>query len=75
MENNFEIRLINQTDTQAVLDIYKYYVDHTIISFEYEAPLLEAYTQRIKTNTENYPWLVCLCNNKIIGFAYGSIHR
>lgn len=25
MKNNFEIRLINETDTQAVLDIYKYF--------------------------------------------------
>lgn len=75
MENTFEIRLINETDAQAVLAIYKYYVDHTIISFEYEAPSLEEYLQRINVNTEKYPWLVCLYNNKIIGFAYGSTHR
>ncbi|MBK8485201.1 MAG: N-acetyltransferase [Saprospiraceae bacterium] len=75
MYNNFEIRFINETDTQAVLDIYKYYVDHTIISFEYEAPTLEEYRERIRISTEKYPWLICLCNNKIIGFAYGSTYR
>lgn len=75
MNNKFEIRLIKETDTQAVLDIYKYFVDHTIISFEYDAPTLEEYTDRIKTNTTNYPWLVCSFDNKIIGFAYGSTHR
>ncbi len=75
MENTLEIRLINETDAQAVLGIYKYYVDHTIISFEYEAPSLAEYSQRISVNTEKYPWLVCLYNNKIIGFAYGSTHR
>lgn len=75
MKNNFEIRLINETDAQAVLGIYKYYVDHTIISFEYEAPTFEEYLQRIETNTSNYPWLVCAHENKIIGFAYGSTHR
>jgi phosphinothricin acetyltransferase len=75
MENKYSFRLINDTDTQAVLDIYKYYVDNTIISFEYEAPTLEEYADRIKTNTEKYPWLVCLYNNKIIGYAYGSTHR
>ncbi|MBI3233042.1 MAG: N-acetyltransferase, partial [Bacteroidetes bacterium] len=58
-----------------VLAIYKHYVDHTIISFEYEAPSFEEYVERIKTNTSNYPWLVCSCDNKIIGFAYGSTHR
>ena len=75
MKNTFEIRLINEADAQAVLTIYKYYVDHTIISFEYEVPSLEEYLQRINVNTEKYPWLVCLNNNKIIGFAYGSTHR
>jgi phosphinothricin acetyltransferase len=75
MNNNFQIRLIKETDTQAVLDIYKYYVENTIISFEYEAPAFEEYKQRIKTNVENYPWLVCLHNDKIIGYAYGSTHR
>lgn len=75
MKNNFEIRLIIETDTKAVLDIYKYYVDNTIISFEYEAPTLEEYRQRIKINTTNYPCVVCLYNNKIVGFAYGSTHR
>ena len=75
MENTFDIRLINEADAQAVLAIYKYYVDHTIISFEYEAPSLEEYLQRISVNTEKYPWLVCLYKNKIIGFAYGSTHR
>lgn len=75
MENTFDIRLINGADAQAVLAIYKYYVDHTIISFEYEAPSLEEYLQRISVNTEKYPWFVCLYKNKIIGFAYGSTHR
>lgn len=75
MENTFEIRLINESDAHYVLDIYKYYVENSIISFEYEAPSIEEYLQRIRVNTEKYPWLVCLFNNKIKGFAYGSTHR
>lgn len=75
MENKYSIRLIDEADASVVLDIYKYYVENTSISFEYEVPTLEEYTQRIKTNTQKYPWLVCLSNNTIIGFAYGSTHR
>ncbi len=75
MNNNYSIRLITESDAQAVLDIYRPYVLHTIISFEYEPPTLEEYIQRIKTNTEDYPWLVCLYENKIIGYAYASRHR
>ncbi len=75
MNNTFVIRLINESDTLDVLEIYKYYVEHSIISFEYEAPSQEEYLQRMRVNTEKYPWLVCLLNNKIIGFAYGSTYR
>jgi L-amino acid N-acyltransferase YncA len=71
----FKIRLISAEDTEGALDIYRYYVDHTVVSFEYEAPTAEEYLQRINTNTEKYPWLVCLHENKIIGYAYGSTHR
>lgn len=75
MNNNYSIRLITESDAQAVLDIYKPYVLNTIISFEYEVPTLDEYLQRIKTNTEDYPWLVCLYENKIVGYAYASKHR
>jgi L-amino acid N-acyltransferase YncA len=75
MNSKYSIRLITENDVNEVLGIYKYYVDNTVISFEYEAPTHEEYLQRIKTNTENYPWLVCLHEDKIIGFAYCSTHR
>lgn len=75
MSSKYTIRLIQESDTQEVLAIYQYYVENTIISFEYEAPSMEEYLERINVITEKYPWLVCLENNKIIGFAYGSIHR
>jgi phosphinothricin acetyltransferase len=75
MKSKYTLRLIQESDTQEVLAIYQYYVENTFISFEYEAPTMEEYLERIKVNTEKYPWLVCLENNKIIGFAYCSTHR
>ncbi len=75
MNAKYSIRLITKNDADEVLSVYKYYVDNTVVSFEYEAPTKDEYTQRIITNTEKYPWLVCLHNNKIIGFAYASTHR
>ncbi|MES2381101.1 MAG: N-acetyltransferase family protein [Bacteroidota bacterium] len=75
MNNKYSIRLITANDTSEVLAIYKHYVLNTIISFEYEAPSLEEYVQRIKTNTDDYPWLVCTYEDKIIGYAYASKHR
>jgi L-amino acid N-acyltransferase YncA len=75
MSSKFEIRLIQESDAAAVLDIYRFYVDRTVISFEYETPTLDEYVERIKTNTTDYPWLVCLQSDKIIGFAYAGKHR
>lgn len=75
MNNDYTIRLIQEPDLDEVLNIYKYYVDNTVISFEYEAPTKEEYLQRIKTNSSNYAWLVCVKGTEIVGFAYGSTHR
>ncbi|MBC8047367.1 MAG: N-acetyltransferase [Fimbriimonadaceae bacterium] len=74
-ENIFTIRLITESDVSEVLEIYKPYVLNTIISFEYDAPSVEEYLQRIKTITAEYPWLVCSQGNKIIGYAYAGKHR
>ena len=75
MSSQYSIRLITETDVNDVLEIYKPYVLHTIISFEYEVPTTEEFLQRIKTNTAEYPWLVCLEDNKIVGYTYASKHR
>lgn len=75
MDNTFEIRLIKMTDTRDTLEIYKPYVQNTIVSFEYDVPTMEDFTDRIKTATEEFPWLVCLQDEKIIGYAYAHKHR
>jgi phosphinothricin acetyltransferase len=63
-ENEFHIRLIQSRDTDDTLDIYRPYVENTIISFEYEVPSREDWIKRIETNTAEYPWLVCEHQNK-----------
>lgn len=74
-ENKFQIRLIQLRDADETLDIYRPYVENTIISFEYEVPSREDWIKRIETNAAEYPWLVCEHQKKIIGYAYGSKHR
>jgi len=76
MSSTFRIRLIRPSDAQATLNIYAPYVEETIISFEYEAPSLQEWETRIRTNTADYPWLVCETGEgEIVGYAYGSRHR
>ncbi len=75
MKNHFQIRLINDSDAEAVLEVYKPYILKTSITFEYEVPSVAEFSERIKTITAEYPWLVCLQNGEIIGYAYGCKHR
>lgn len=75
MQGEFNIRLIHLNDAQATLEIYRPYVEKTIISFEYDAPGIEEWEARIKTITADYPWIVCEHNNEVIGYAYASRHR
>jgi phosphinothricin acetyltransferase len=75
MENNFEIRFVKENDAPAILEIYKPYVLHTAITFEYDVPAIDEYLEWIKVNTSEYPWLVCTLNEKIVGYAYASKFR
>ena len=75
MADTFTIRLVTENDAKLVLEIYKPYILDTIITFEYEVPTLEEFIRRIKTVSSEYPWLVCLLGNKIVGYAYAGRHR
>jgi L-amino acid N-acyltransferase YncA len=73
--NMVKLRLIDDQDIPAVLDIYSYYVGNTIISFEYEAPKLDEFKERINGIRKTHPFLVAEDANQIVGYAYGSVHR
>lgn len=72
---SFQICLVQDSDASSIADIYRPYVEQTSISFEYEAPTPDEMLHRIRTITTDYPWLVCLEGNTIVGYAYASTHR
>ncbi|HYD21249.1 MAG TPA: GNAT family N-acetyltransferase [Flavipsychrobacter sp.] len=75
MKEHYSIRFIEHSDCASVLDIYSWYVQNTVVSFEYEVPSNEEFLGRIKTHTGKYPWLVCERAGKIIGYAYACDFR
>jgi L-amino acid N-acyltransferase YncA len=75
MNNQFEIRLVEDTDFAGMLAVYAPSVINTAITFEYDVPSLDEYSERIKKIASHYPCLVCELNGEIAGYAYGSIHR
>ena len=69
------IRKVRIEDAQQLLDIYNYYVKHTVITFD-DIPLtLEAFKKKIESIYTFYPFLVYEENNQILGYAYGSKWR
>lgn len=67
------IKLVSEADAAEILEIYEIYVKETAITFEYETPSLDEFRNRIKEISADYPYIVCLSNEKIVGYAYA--HR
>lgn len=72
--SDFVIREANTEDSERLVEIYSYYVLNTAVSFEYEVPGVEEFRERIRKTKEKYPYLVCLKDNKIIGYVYAGAY-
>lgn len=70
-----EIRLATPKDAEALLQIYRFYVENTAISFEYIAPTVAEFQNRIAKTLAEYPYLVAVEDDKIIGYAYAGPFR
>lgn len=66
------IREATLDDAERLREIYGYYVDHTVVTFEYETPSVSEFRGRIAKVLENYPYLVAERSGRIIGFAYAG---
>lgn len=70
-----QIRNVTLNDVQELLDIYSYYVLNTTITFEYETPSMDEFTQRIQKITQKYPYLVATLDDEIVGYAYATSYK
>ena len=66
------IRLLCEKDIPAVLEIYRPYIETSVVTFEYEAPSLLEFTERVHAIQQEFPWLVCEIGGEVIGYAYAS---
>jgi phosphinothricin acetyltransferase len=70
------IRLANPSrDARQIAAIYYPYVVNTHITFESIPPDGSEITCRMKSQEENYPWIVCEHDSELMGFAYGNRFR
>ena len=61
-----EVRLVTPQDAEELLEIYRYYVEHTAITFEYETPSITEFRQRIKQTLKCYPYLAAVEDRKSV---------
>ena len=53
-----KIEIASLEDAQELVEIYRYYVEKTAITFEYEVPSVEEFKQRMVHVMEKYPYLL-----------------
>lgn len=69
------IRLATEHDVDQIAAIYAPIVRDTVISFEFEPPSVDEMRQRIRSITQQFPWLVCDREGEVLGYAYAGKHR
>ena len=70
------IRLADpKRDARQVAAIYYPYVINTPITFESEPPDGNDMSSRMENVLTSYPWLVCVHDDEVMGYAYGSQFR
>ena len=70
------IRLADpKRDARQVAAIYYPYVINTPITFESKPPDGNEMSSRMEDVLTSYPWLVCVHDDEVMGYAYGSQFR
>lgn len=69
------IRIATKEDAAAMLEIYAPFILNSGITQETEVPSVEDFQNRILSNLEERPWLVCQIHGQIAGYAYAGKHR
>lgn len=66
------VRSASIDDAERLVEIYRYYVENTAITFEYDTPSLSEFRERIASTLKKYPYLVIEDEGKIQGYAYAG---
>ena len=66
------IRVATPDDAARLVEIYRYYVENTTITFEYDVPTVKEFRERIENTLKMFPYLVAEENGVIIGYCYAS---
>jgi L-amino acid N-acyltransferase YncA len=67
-----DVRPVESADVEPICRIYNHYIENTTVTFE-EVPLVPSgMAARMETFTKDYPWLVCIDDGEVAGYAYAA---
>lgn len=64
------LRFAAEQDAEALLEIYRPYVETTSITFETQVPTVAEFTERIRDILTMFPYLVIEEGGELLGYAY-----
>jgi L-amino acid N-acyltransferase YncA len=71
-----DVRPARDTDLDRIAAIYAHYVEHSVATFETEAPSVPAWRTRLGDLTERHlPFLVAEADGQVCGYAYAGPWR
>ncbi len=73
--NDYIIRTVTPDDAARLLEIYRWYVENTAVSFEHTPPTVEEFRARICYYRRKYPYLCIIQGDTIVGFAFAHAFR
>lgn len=68
-------RIATLSDCDAILEIYRPYVESTAVTFETAVPSSAEFYERMQEILKQYPYLVAESDGEILGYAYASAYR
>ena len=66
------VRAVTTQDAKAICEIYNYYVENTIVTFEEVSVKRAEMKRRIAETTSRFPWIVYEKDREVTGYAYAS---
>lgn len=62
-------RDVSESDAERLLEIYSWYVENTVITFETKVPEIGEFRERIRRTEEKYPYIAAVAEGRIVGYA------
>lgn len=70
------IRTVTPEDFERITEIYNYYIEHTVVTFDEEPVTVQFMKQKAEKILKNYPFLVLEDESSaLVGYGYGSQFR